>query len=467
VDVGGQKTVVIGLGASGRAAARFLARRGARVFASDISAGVLSEAEIGELEQAGITVETGGHSAGLLDSAELVVLSPGVDPAGGVAAEAISRGIPTVSEIEVAARACETPLIGITGSNGKSTTTALAAEMLQASGIRTVAGGNLGRAFASIVDEEADLEVIVLELSSFQLELIETFRAGTGVLLNVTPDHLDRHPTLEAYEAAKARLWANQLADDWAIYSADDPGAVRLTETAGSEKIPVTLGSEPAGFGAWIGTRNAERVAIARLPGHEAEEVLFPVASCPLPGPHNLGNALAAAVAARRYGAESGAIERALRDFRGLPHRLELIADKEGVRFYNDSKATNVDSARAALSGFESGVVLIAGGRYKGVPFTPLHGELARCGRAAVLIGESRPWLKAELDGSVPLHEAESLAEAVTLARDLARPEGIVLLAPACSSFDMFSNYEERGDLFRQAVLELVAADDRGSGVQS
>jgi len=456
VDVTGQKMIVIGLGASGRAVARLLARRGAQVVASDAAADVLTPVEISNLEQAGVMVETGGHSAGLLDAADLVVLSPGVDPADGIAAEALQRGITTVSEIEVAAWYCTVPIVGITGSNGKSTTTALTAAMLQAGGIRTVAGGNLGRAFAAIVDEESALDVVVLELSSFQLELIDSFHAGTGILLNVTPDHLDRHPTLQAYEAAKARLWERQTADDWAIFGANDPGACRLTESAPGSRIPVTLGPEPPGAGAWIDVRDGERTALARLPSSAGSEALFAAASCPLPGPHNLGNALSAAVAARRYGAEPADIERALAEFRGLPHRLELVAEAGGVRFYNDSKATNVDSARAALSGFDSGVVLIAGGKYKGVPFTPLRSELSRCGRAAVLIGESRPWLRDELDGAVPLHEAPTLVEAVSLAFELARPEGIVLLAPACSSFDMFTSYEERGELFIAAVRELL-----------
>jgi len=462
VDVTGRKTVVIGLGVSGRAVARHLARRGAQVRASELSPDVVPADEVGELESLGVMVETGGHARDLLEKADLVVLSPGVDPAGGVAAEAIAKGIPTVSEIEAASWDCTIPLIGITGSNGKSTTTALAAQMLQAGGIRAVAGGNLGRPLAEIIEAESDLDAIVLELSSFQLELIDTFRVETGVLLNVTPDHLDRHPTLAAYEAAKARLWENQRAGDWLVYSADDSGAVRLSATAPAELVPFTLGAEPAGNGAWFTDSGADRAAVARLPGSDTDQILFSAASCPLPGSHNLGNALAAAVTARRHGAAPAAIEQALASFRGLPHRLELVGEREGVRFYNDSKATNVDSARAALSGFERGVVLIAGGKYKGVPFTPLRSELARCSKAAVLIGESRPYLRTELDGTVPLCEADTLIEAISAAYELARPDGVVLLAPACSSFDMFSSYEERGDLFRSAVRELMAAETAG-----
>ncbi len=458
MDVAGQRTVVIGLGASGRAVARLLARRGARVFASDIAPDVLDPTGIGELTKAGVEVETGRHSRTLLDGVDLVVLSPGVDPAEGIAAEAIARGLPTVSEIEAAAWYCSAPIVGITGSNGKSTTTALTAAMLHAAGVRTVAGGNLGRAFAAIVDSEPDLDVVVLELSSFQLERIETFHAVTGVLLNLTPDHLDRHPTLAAYAAAKARLWERQTAADWMIYGADDPGGARLVTPAPGHLIPVTLGPDPGTAGAWVAERAGEQVAVARLPGSGVEEVLFALACVPLPGPHNLTNTLAAAVAARRHGASREAIERALGSFRGLPHRLELVGEIGEVRFYDDSKATNVDAARAALSGFASGVVLIAGGRYKGVAFTPLRAELARCGRAAVLIGESRPYLAAELAGVVPLHEAPSLEEAVTAAWKLARPDGTVLLAPACSSFDMFRNYEERGDRFTAAVHDLIAA---------
>ena len=455
MDVAGKRVVIIGLGISGRSVAGLLARRGARVVASDSASQPDRQGELAELESRGVEIETGGHSRTLLDGADLVVLSPGVDPASGPAAEALKRGMKVVSEIEAASWFFDGSVIGITGSNGKSTTTALTADMLLAGGISAVAGGNLGRAFSSIVVEEPEAEVIVLELSSFQLEKIETFRAETGVLLNVTPDHLDRHPTAELYEAAKARLWEGQRQGDWAIYCADDDGATRLAGLAPGERLSFTLDGRPAGPGAWIEDHEGTTHAVASLPGSEETELLFALDDLQLPGSHNLLNALAAALAARRYGIRRNAIGEALRAFRALPHRMEPVGVIEGVRFYNDSKATNVASAQAALSGFESGVVLLAGGKYKGIPFSPLREELKRCGTAAVLIGESRPWLLNDLEGTVPLHEAESLEDAVTTAWRLAGDEGVVLFAPACSSFDMFSNYEERGDRFREAVSRL------------
>jgi len=455
VNVSGARVVIIGLGVSGRSAARLLARHGARVLASDSAPEPVRREELTELENRGVEFETGGHSRTLLDDADLVVLSPGVDPTTGPAAEALERGMKVVSEIEAASWFFDGPVIGITGSNGKSTTTALTAEMLLAGGIGAVAGGNLGRAFSSIVVEEPEAEVIVLELSSFQLEQVETFRAETGVLLNVTPDHLDRHPTTESYEAAKARLWEGQHQGDWAIYCADDDGATRLAGLAPGERLPFTLDGRLAGSGAWIEDREGAPHAVTSLPGSEETEPLFAVEDLLLPGTHNLSNALAAALTARRYGVRKNAIGEALRAFRALPHRMEPAGRIGDVRFFNDSKATNVASAQAALSGFESGVVLLAGGKYKGIPFTPLREELMRCGIAAVLIGESRPRLLNDLDDTVPLHEAESLEDAVATAYRLAGNDGVVLFAPACSSFDMFSNYEERGDRFKEAVSRL------------
>ena len=455
MEVVGLRVVVIGLGVSGRAAARLLARRGARVLGSDIAPQPMSPEERVGLEQLGVDIETGGHSHSLLDGADLVVLSPGVDPTGGPAGEALGQGLKVVSEVEVASWYFEGAVVAITGSNGKSTTTALAAEMLSAGGVRTVPGGNLGRAFSTIVDEE-EIEVVVLELSSFQLERVDTFRAETGVLLNVTPDHLDRYPALDAYVAAKARLWDGQRGEDWAVFGADDPGASRLVGRAPGVQIPFTLGGRPGPLGAWIEEQGGRRMAVAALPGEAEPLPLFFADEVPLPGPHNLSNAMAAALVARRYGVEAGAITGALQRFQGLTHRLELVGTLDGVSFYDDSKATNVDSAKASLISFEADVVLIAGGKHKGTSYQPLRRELSRCGRAAVLIGEARPRLREELEDTVPIHEAESMEDAVFQASQLARPEGVVLLAPACSSFDMFDDYKHRGRVFQEAVQQLI-----------
>lgn len=462
MDLAGARAVVIGLGISGRAVSRLMARRGARVLASDAARPSDPEGELKELERLGVAVETGGHSRNLLDGADLVVLSPGVDPSAGPAAEAIGRGMKVLSEVEVASWFFEGSIVGITGSNGKSTTTALAAHLLKGGGVRAVAGGNLGRAFSRIVEEEPEADVLVLELSSFQLERVDTFRAETGVLLNITPDHLDRYPDMTAYAAAKARLWEGQVATDWAIHSADDPGARDASAGARGLRIPFTTGGGAASPGVWVRSESGRSVVTADLPGIGGPLDLFEAADVPLPGMHNLGNAMAAATVAARYGVSPARIQEAMRSFRGLPHRLELVGEADGVRFYNDSKATNVESAVAALSGFPSGVVLIAGGKHKGSSYGPLREPLGRCGRAAVLIGQAADRLADDLEGCLPLQLAGTMAEAVIQAFALARPDGVVLLAPACSSFDMFDDYTHRGRTFTEAARRII---DREKGV--
>jgi UDP-N-acetylmuramoylalanine--D-glutamate ligase len=461
MEVRGLYVSVIGLGVSGRAAACLLARRGARVFGSDAAPEPMSPEQAAALQAEGIAFELGGHTPRLLERCDLVVLSPGVEPYSGPADEALQRGLPVYSEIEAASWYFGGAVIGITGSNGKSTTTAMCAEMLGAAGIPAYPGGNLGRPFATLLDEEPGMEVAVLELSSFQLERIERFRADTGVMLNITPDHLDRYRSLEEYETAKYRLWETQRAGDWAVFGADDPGAVRSVAGIAASPIPFTLGTPPAGPGVWVEDRDGEEIVRMRHPGTRnlEPEILFGAAAVPLPGRHNLTNAMAAAAAARRHGAPPEAIERALRSFRGLPHRLQLVGQVGGVRFYDDSKATNVESAVAALSGFERGVVLIAGGKHKGSSYIPMREPLALCGKAAVLIGQARAAMQEEFAGVVPLHEAVTLEEAVEQAWRLARPDGVVLLAPACSSFDMFRDYNHRGEVFQTSVQRLITRE--------
>jgi UDP-N-acetylmuramoylalanine--D-glutamate ligase len=461
MEVRGRHVSVVGLGVSGRAAARLLARRGARVFGSDSAPDPMTPEQAADLTAEGITFEVGGHTPRLLERCELVVISPGVESHSGPTAEALARGLPLYSEIEAASWYFGGTVIGITGSNGKSTTTAMCAEMLGAADVPAHPGGNLGRPFAALIDEEPGMEVAVLELSSFQLERIERFRADTGVMLNITPDHLDRYPALEEYERAKRRLWETQRPGDWAIYGADDPGAVRSVAGIAAIPLPFTLGASPAGPGLWVEEGDGEQSVMMRLPGSRSAqpEILFRAASVPLPGRHNLTNAMAAAAAARRHGATPDAIERALRSFRGLPHRLQLVGSIGGVCFYDDSKATNVEAAMAALGGFEEGVVLIAGGKHKGSSYAPMREPLARCGKAAVLIGQARAILREELVDVVPLYEASTLEEAVERAWELARPEGIVLLAPACSSFDMFRDYHHRGEVFQTSVQRLITRE--------
>ena len=445
----GLPLLVAGLGRSGRSAATHLARFGADVLACDDD----HELDTAELAAAGVKTRLGkdAEPEDLLAGRRLLVVAPGMPESHPLTAAALAAGVPLWSEIELAARLARLPLVGVTGTNGKTTTTELTAAMLGAAGLRTVAAGNIGLPLVDAVLASPPHEAAVVELSSFQLRFTWSLHLAAGAWLNFAPDHLDWHPDLDAYAQAKARVWQNQTRDDWSVYAADDPVVAAHASTARGLPVPFSTGRpQPGGLGVEAG------VALSRVPG--AEGALWRVTALRLPGHHNLANALAASALALALGAHPGAMARAVAAFRPRPHRLAPVGEVRGVAFVDDSKATNPHAAARALAAFPR-VVWIAGGRNKGLDFDELvRGTLGRL-VGVVLLGEAAGELDAALGRAGyggPLARAASMGEAVTVAAGLAEPGDTVLLAPACASFDMFASYAERGDAFAAAVARLA-----------
>jgi UDP-N-acetylmuramoylalanine--D-glutamate ligase len=443
--VTGQRVLVVGAARSGIAAARLLASRGARVTLSDMRAAV---PEADSLRGSSVALELGGHTPDAFLSADLIVVSPGVPPEQPLLRAARGRGVPVIAEIELASRWLRGRVIAITGTKGKSTTTALTGRMLEAAGFEVTVGGNIGAPLSAQVDESTPRTLHVVETSSFQLEQIDRFQPWIAVMLNFSPDHLDRHPSVEAYAAAKARIFENQTAEDWAVINADDPSVIAMA-ARGRARRRLFARHEPIEDGTivedgWIVERQSGR-----------SERLVPLEAIHLLGSHLVSDVMAAATVGRIAGAAPAAMTAAVEAFRGLEHAMELVAEKDGVRFVNDSKATNVEAALRSIEAFERDLVPIVGGRFKGGDLGLLRGALAARAKAVVAIGESRPLVHEAFDGVVPVHDAGSMADAVAQAYALARPAGVVLLAPACASFDMFRDYAERGRIFKEEVSRL------------
>ena len=400
------------------------------------------------LRDAGVTLELGGHGAGTFANADLVVVSPGVPLEQEVFDVARQRGTEIIGELELASRWVQGPIIAITGTKGKSTTTTLVGRMLEAAGRRALVGGNIGIPLSAQVDSSTPETVHVVEASSFQLESTTTFRPWIAVWLNFADDHLDRHPSIEAYASAKARIFSNQTSSDWAVVNADDPEVMaRSLGTAASLVEFALSGRISRGFTVdddWIVRRSTT-----------GAEPLIPLAAVELTGHHMLNNVLAAAAAAALAGCSAEAMTAALRGFHGLPHVMEPVAEIGGVRFVNDSKATNVEAARRSIESFRRGVVAIVGGRFKGGDLRQLRAPLEAAGRAVIAIGEAAPLVHGALDGVVPVIDAASMREAVERGFEAAGGDGVVLLAPACSSFDWFRDYAERGEVFKREVRRL------------
>lgn len=447
MNLEGQRVLVVGLGKTGMAVARLLVARGARVVANDARGADTLGSEVATLRAAGVEVALGGHAPALFASVDRIVVSPGVPPLPALAA-AEAAGVPIASEIEVASWFVASTVIGITGTNGKSTVTTLVGEMCKRSGRPTFVGGNLGTPLVDVVGTPAAAPggYAVVELSSFQLERVDRLRVNIAALLNVTEDHLDRYPSFAAYAAAKANVFRGQHEDDVATVRDGDAACSAL---ARGGKARVCF------FG---GERGETRVAGGNLVD-AASGLSLPVTDIPLSGAHNLDNACAAALVARLAGVAAEHVADVLRAFRGLPHRMAHVRDLDGVAYYDDSKATNVGATVAAIDGLarrDAHVVLIAGGRDKGGDYAPLVERMARVGRAAVLIGEAAAKIRAALEPrGIALATAPDMDEAVARARAFARPGDLVLLAPACSSYDMFTSYAERGDVFARAVRAL------------
>lgn len=442
MNLEGRRVIVLGLGKSGLAAARLACARGATVLATDRK----SEAELGavaaQLLAAGVELRLGeAHRPTVVEGADLLVVSPGVPP-NDIVAEAEAHAVPVVGEIELSSWFLSAPVVAITGTNGKSTVTSLVGEMLAASGFPTFTGGNLGVALAEAVGTPAGEAGgrIVCEVSSYQLERIERFRAHVGVLLNVTPDHLDRYPTFAAYAGAKGNLFTTQLRSDHAVVPAGD--ALCAEQAARG----------PAAVSRFGRDASADVEVLADAIVDHVDGSRYPLAELRLRGGHNVLNAAAAILAARLAGAGAEPMRAVLASFEGLPHRMRLVTRSEGVDWYDDSKATNVAAAVAAIEGLDRTVVLIAGGVDKGGSYAPLVERLRERARAVVTLGEAAAKIEDALGDLVPYQRVASMAEAVRVAGELARPGDAVLLAPACASFDMFANYAARGEAFAAAA---------------
>lgn len=441
-----KEAVVLGLARSGVAAARLLVREGWTVTAVDRRrADALQDAVRGLLPD-GVRFALGSDDPELLPPARLYVVSPGVPWQGPLVRRAAALDSEVVAEVEWAARFCAEPLVGITGTNGKSTTTALVAHLLETAGLSVFAGGNLGKPLSARVLEGGRRDVSLVELSSYQLEGIQTFRARVAVLTNLAPDHLDRYPDVEAYYAAKAAIFRNQTAEDFAVLNADDPAVLRHHQ--GRARVFRFSRRTPQDQGAF------DDGTVLRLRLGAGEEERYEVLSSALRGAHNRQNAMAAALAARLFGAPPEAVRTGLASFPGLPHRLQSVGVFGGVEWINDSKATNVDSAQVALAAFPGPMIWIAGGKGKGASYAPLRALLPGRVRLLLTIGEDAPRIEAELGDLVPTVSCGVLEEAVARARREARPGETVLFSPACASFDQFRDFEARGEAFARAVAE-------------
>ena len=450
IELKGKKVLVVGLGKSGLAAALFLRHRGAQVTVSDIRSAESLAKEIPALIEEGIMVEAGGHGLLTFRRQDLIVVSPGVPLDTPELVQAKNFGRPVIGELELAARFLKGKILAITGSNGKTTTTALTGEILKEAGLPTLVAGNIGVPVVGLIEESSDDTWSVLEVSSFQLESTEEFHPAIAVILNITPDHLDRHGTFENYAMAKERIFAAQGGGDSLVLNADD---ARTEAASVRSHAPVSWFSakHPVSPGAWV-----ENGWVVYRAVHEgAAEQIMPVEKIPLKGEHNVENVLAAVCAARLAGVQADVIARAIEKFQAVEHRLEYVDTINGVEYYNDSKATNVDATEKAVAAFAGGIHLIMGGKDKGSPYTPLAELLRKRVRALYTIGAAAPLIEAQLRGTVPMHSCGTLANAVKAATAGARPGDVVLLAPACSSYDQFENYEQRGHVFKQLVCEL------------
>jgi UDP-N-acetylmuramoylalanine--D-glutamate ligase len=439
---------VLGLARSGSAVARLLAERGARVYASDLSAGGKAASAAAELAGAGVELELGRHDVARLARSDWIVTSPGIPPRAPVLLDPGVSALPIYSEIEVASWFAEAPIAAVTGTNGKTTTTELLGRIARAGGIAASVAGNIGRAFSTAVLEDSGAEWHVIEVSSFQLARIATFRPRIAVVLNLTPDHLDVYASMEDYVADKARIAENMGPGDALCVNGED-AALEAFGAGRAIERHLFHRRRPVERGAWV---DEGWITLAGEPG--AGRVL-PAESLQIPGEHNLQNALAATLAGSLMGVPRAAIATALAEFRGVEHRLETVAEIGGVRWVNDSKATNVDSTLVALDAFQAPLVVILGGRHKQSPYAPLVPALERQGRRVLAIGEAADRIAEELGRAVDVEKVGTLDLAVGRAAAIAEPGDVVLLSPACSSYDQFANFEERGSRFRELVAEL------------
>jgi len=446
VELSGKNAMVVGLGESGLAVVRFLAARGAHVRVNDRRDAETLGAAATEVAALDADLVLGGHPDSAFEGLDLIVVSPGVPPLPQLD-EAERRGVPVMSEVELAARFIEAPLVAITGTNGKSTVTTLIGEMCRRLGRPVFIGGNLGRPMIEAAGTDAGAQggLVIVELSSFQLERVSQMKAHVAVLLNITPDHLDRYRSFEAYAAAKARIFERQDAEDFAVLPADAPDLRELIVDDGTVVL--------------FDGRNGDVRVVDEVLTDTQSSLRVPVGELRIRGSHNVSNACAAVLVARLLGVRDDDIASVLREFKGLAHRMQYVRSVDGVEYIDDSKATNVGAAVASIDGLTGStgkIVLIAGGVDKGGSYQPLRRRMSEDGRGVVVLGEAASLLeRAFTDSPIELRHATSMRDAVTRAAELARPGDTVLLAPACSSFDMFRSYAERGDHFQRAVETL------------
>jgi UDP-N-acetylmuramoylalanine--D-glutamate ligase len=448
MELNGKRVLVVGLGRSGVASALFLQSRGARVTVSDAKSEDQLREQIPTLLDAGIAVETGAHGERTFRNQDLIVVSPGVPVDAEPLVQARALGQTVIGEIELASQFLSGPIVAITGSNGKTTTTTLVGEIIAASGFKILVGGNIGTAAISLAEKATPETAIVLEVSSFQLETIRTFRPKVAVVLNVTPDHLDRHRTFAAYVDAKARIFENQQGDDFAVLNADDPSCVDLAKRTRAQVFWFSREREVES-GAFV--RDGQ--VLFRRNG--SAQTVLAVSEIPLKGSHNLENVLAAVCAGALMGCAPETIRSAIVNFKAVEHRLEYVATIGGVEYYNDSKATNVDATMKALQSFPANIHLILGGKDKGSDYTMLNKLLRERVKSVYSIGAAAEKIQSHIKGTTQIVSSGTIEAAVKQASAAARPGDVVLLAPACASFDQFQSYEERGRVFKQLVMSL------------
>lgn len=441
-----KQVTVLGAGSSGIAAARLLNRNGVQVFISENQPEADKREEKKILEKQKIPFEFGGHSDKIYE-ADLLVISPGISWDDARVKKAREKGISVYGELEVAFWYCQAPIIAVTGSNGKSTTTALIGNIFKNTGKKYQVVGNIGEPFAEVADLMDKKSTAIIEVSSFQLESIHSFRPRVAVFLNLTPDHLDRHASMQTYGRLKARIFKNQVADDFLIYNGQDAQVSTLVQNCTSQKI-VFGKKQPSDSCGYIDKGKL----VFQMQGKKKE--LIDLDDIYLKGRHNAGNALAAVLSARIMNIDWEPIRQTLETFKGLPHRMEYVRRKNNVTWINDSKATNVESVWYALDSFQVPVILIAGGKDKDGDFTKLYDQVAKKAKQVILLGEAASKMEKVFKG-IPVRVVGSLKQAVKLANSAAEPGDVVLLSPSCASFDMFSNFEERGNTFKTLVNNL------------
>ncbi len=445
----GKRISVLGMARTGLACAKLLKKTGADVFVSELKSKELLTSEISQLKKWNIDFETGGHTSRAIRDKDFLVVSPGIPPKIPILSQAEDLGVPILSEIEVAFWLTDAKIIGITGSNGKSTTVSLVGEILKEDEREFQVGGNIGIPFSSLVEKISSDGFLVLELSSFQLERIEEFQPYVSSILNITPDHLDRHPDLKSYMEAKLRILENQTEKDFAVLNADDPNSLKLSSYGKSRKVFFTTQREVE-----EGTFVKDGKLVLRWNGKEQE--IIKTCQISIKGPHNLSNASAACTICGILGVAPQSMQSALRGFKGLEHRLEQVATISGVSFINDSKATNVESVWYALQSVTPPIILIGGGKDKGGDFSKLRELVQKNVKALILIGEAKETIKRALGDLVPCFFSDSLEEAVRQSFRKASLNDTVLLSPGCASFDMFKDYQHRGNVFKSGVKELA-----------